>query len=644
MNNAIVEVPVVLGTAGHVDHGKTELVRALTGVDTDRLSEEKRRGITIELGFAPLILPDGRIVSIVDVPGHERFIRQMTAGAAGIDAVIFVVAADEGVMQQTKEHLEILELLGISDGIIVLTKADLVNEDMLSLAKTEVEELVKGTFLEGKSIVAVSAVKGLHLNELVREIETLVNRIPPRSAGGSLFMPIDRAFPMSGFGTIVTGTIYEGAVSLGDAVELMPKGIRAKVRSLQVHGKSVQRAQAGQRAAINLAGIPIAEVNRGDVLCGAELLRSTKCVDVSLKLLTSAPISLRYWQRVRLHVGTSDLLARVSLLSKVEIHPGDETFAQLLLEDDVAVKAGQRFIVRSYSPLRTIGGGVILFPYGKRPKGKAGRFKTLQFLEQLKADTSIEGRVLAIVESLKSVHLEELVILTQEGRREITSVGKELQRKNKLYFFEEGGGFLLSASALGQLEDELKRILEDFHRKNPHLRGVSLEEAAERLSFKLGANLLRAIVKEMQSRGEIVIGPDDKLRLAKFSPSADECLQKICDRIISLCLERGFQLPTVGELAEEVGAKGEKLTKALEMLKEGGALQFVGGEFVLVRQIEEEFVKLLRGLEEITISSVRDSANVSRKYLLPLLEYMDAKGITRRAGNKRILLKKQKLT
>lgn len=644
MNNAIVEVPVVLGTAGHVDHGKTELVRALTGVDTDRLSEEKRRGITIELGFAPLILPDGRIVSIVDVPGHERFIRQMTAGAAGIDAVIFVVAADEGVMQQTREHLEILELLGISDGIIVLTKADLVDEDMLSLAKTEVEELVKGTFLEGKSIVAVSAVKGLHLDELVREIETLVNRIPPRSAGGSLFMPIDRAFPISGFGTIVTGTIYEGTVSLGDVVELMPKRIRAKVRSLQVHGKSVQRAQAGQRAAINLAGIPIAEVSRGDVLCGAELLRSTKCVDVSLELLTSAPISLRHWQRVRLHVGTSDLLARVSLLSKVEIHPGDETFAQLLLEDDVAVKAGQRFIVRSYSPLRTIGGGVILFPYGKRPKGKAGRFKTLQFLEQLKADTSIEGRVLAIIESLKSVHLEELVILTQEGRREITSVGKELQRKGKLYFFEEEGGFFLSASALGQLEDELKRTLEDFHRKNPHLRGVSLEETAERLSFKLGANLLRAIVKEMQSRGEIVIGPDDKLRLAKFSPSADENLQKICDRIISLCLERGFQLPTVGELAEEVGAKGEKLTKALEMLKEGGALQFVGGEFVLVRQIEEEFVKLLRGLEEITISSVRDSANVSRKYLLPLLEYMDAKGITRRAGNKRILLKNQKLT
>ncbi len=644
MNNTIVEVPVALGTAGHVDHGKTELVRALTGVDTDRLSEEKRRGITIELGFAPLMLPDGRIVSIVDVPGHERFIRQMTAGAAGIDAVIFVVAADEGVMQQTREHLEILELLGIRDGIIVLTKADLVDEDMLSLARAEVEELVKGTFLEGKSIVAVSAVKGLHLDELVREIETLVNRIPPRNAGGSLFMPIDRAFPISGFGTVVTGTIYEGAVSLGDAVELMPKEIRAKVRSLQVHGRPVRRAQAGQRAAINLASISIAKVNRGDVLCGVGLLRSTECVDVSLKLLASASIGLRHWQRVRLHVGTSDLLARVSLLSKVEIHPGDETFAQLLLEDDVAVKMGQRFIIRSYSPLRTIGGGVILFPYGKRPKGKVGRLKTLQFLKQLKADTSIEGRVLAIVESLKSVHLEELAILAQEDREKITSVGEKLQRKGKLYFFREEGGLFLSTSALGQLEDELKQIMEDFHRENPHLRGISLEETAVRLSFKLGANLLRAIVKEMQGRGGIAIESDDKLRLAKFSPSVDENLQKICDQIIGFCLGRGFQLPTVGELAERVGAKEEKLTEALEMLKEEGVLQFIGGEFVLVRQIEEEFVRLLRRLEEITISSVRDSANISRKYLLPLLEYMDAKGITRRAGSKRILLKNQKLT
>jgi selenocysteine-specific elongation factor len=643
VNDTIVEVPVALGTAGHVDHGKTELVRALTGVDTDRLSEEKRRGITIELGFAPLVLSDGRIVSIVDVPGHERFIRQMTAGAAGIDAVIFVVAADEGVMQQTREHLEILELLGIRDGIIVLTKADLVDEDTLSLARAEVEELVKGTFLEGKSIVAVSAVKGLHLDELVREIETLVNRIPPRSASGSLFMPIDRAFPISGFGTVVTGTIYEGTVSLGDAVELMPKEIRAKVRSLQVHGRPVRRAQAGQRAAINLAGISIDKVNRGDVLCGVGLLRSTECVDVSLKLLASAPISLRHWQRVRLHVGTSDLLARVSLLSKVEIHPGDETFAQLLLEDDVAVKIGQRFVIRSYSPLRTIGGGVILFPYGKRPKGKVGRLKTLQFLEQLKADTSIEGRVLAIVESLKSVRLEELAILAQEDGEKITSVGEKLQRKGKLYFFGEGGGLFLSISAFDQLEDELKQIMEDFHGENPHLRGISLEETAARLSFKLGANLLRAIVKEMQGRGGITIESDDKLRLAKFSPSVDENLQKICDQIISFCLGRGFQLPTVGELAEGVGAKEEKLTEALEMLKEGGALQFVGGEFVLVRQIEEEFVRLLRGLEEITISSVRDSTNASRKYLLPLLEYMDAKGITRRAGNKRILLKKQKL-
>ncbi|MBP5212129.1 MAG: selenocysteine-specific translation elongation factor, partial [Pyramidobacter sp.] len=367
------EISLVVGTAGHIDHGKTQLVKAMTGIDCDRLNEEKKRGITIELGFAPLVLPSERVISLIDVPGHDRFIRQMVSGASGVDAVLFVVAADEGVMPQTREHLDILSLLGVRHGVIAITKTDLVDEAMLELVREDVQMLTAGTFLEHAPVCAVSSVTGAGVDELKARLDELVDQVRPRERDGAYFMPIDRSFPVAGFGTVVTGTAYKGSLSPGDEVDVLPSGRSSRVRSVQVHGRSVETAFAGQRVAMCLSDLGLDEIERGDVVGVKGVYRSTNCLDVMLKLLDLVSEPLEHWQRVRLHIGTSDVLARVSMLDGRELAPGRTAPVQLVLEEPVAATIGQRFIIRFYSPLRTIGGGEVLVPYARRPSGKRGR-------------------------------------------------------------------------------------------------------------------------------------------------------------------------------------------------------------------------------------------------------------------------------
>ncbi len=358
----------VLGTAGHVDHGKTALIKALTGIDTDRLKEEKERGITIELGFASLHLPSGQTLGIVDVPGHEKFIKNMVSGAAGIDLVMMVIAADEGIMPQTKEHLHICSLLGISKGIVALTKIDLVEKDWLELVKSEISEFLQGTFLEGAPIVPVSAVKEEGLADLIEALEATVSNIPEKADSGIFRLPVDRVFTMKGFGTVVTGTLVSDRIKSGEEIQILPEEITSRIRGIQVHNQPVEEAWAGQRTAINLQGIEKSAIKRGDVLARPETVRPSQRLDVFVEFLSSNSKNLKNRTLVRLHTGTSEIIARVILLEKDEIAPGQKAFAQLVLANKDVVVAGDRFVLRSYSPITTIGGGQIIDPLPAKHK------------------------------------------------------------------------------------------------------------------------------------------------------------------------------------------------------------------------------------------------------------------------------------
>lgn len=636
-----VETTVVFGTAGHIDHGKTTLVKALSGVDCDRLVEEKKRGITIELGFAPLALPSGRIISIIDVPGHERFIRQMVAGAAGIDAVIFVVAADEGVMPQSREHLEILSLLGIKEGLVVLTKADMVDEEMLELAREDVKDLVRGTFLEGKPIIAVSAVTGLNLDILLKQIDAILENISPRDTKGPFFMPIDRSFPIAGFGTVVTGTVYKGKVSVGDAVDVLPLDKSSKVRSIQVHGKSVKQALAGQRSALNLPDVRSAELKRGDVACSKGLFKSTQCLDVRLMLLSSAQEPLRHWQEVHFHMGTSESMARVALLNDARITPGNEALAQVVLYEPVVALIGQRFVIRAYTPLRTIGGGEVLFPYDKKPKGKKARNELTVFLNKLTQAQSFDERIKAIIDRFGLLSLEDALTLIQQTSGQLESSLRLMAERSEVLLVESGDQPLVMSSAyFDTLKEDLYNILTKYHDENPHMSGMKALDLISALGLSLTKKQSQELMRLLASRGLIEID-GEMVRLPGASPKVSEDTLRDKEILLDYCNKRGFQFPTIEEAMSELKLDKVKLDRIINIARQNGELRLIGGEFLLSRNIEEKALEILRSLPEITIASLRDAANASRKYILPLLEDFDARGITRRVGDKRILLKKK---
>ncbi|NLG94611.1 MAG: selenocysteine-specific translation elongation factor [Acetomicrobium flavidum] len=636
-----VETTVVFGTAGHIDHGKTTLVKALSGVDCDRLVEEKKRGITIELGFAPLALPSGRIISIIDVPGHERFIRQMVAGAAGIDAVIFVVAADEGVMPQSREHLEILSLLGIKEGLVVLTKADMVDEEMLELAREDVKDLVRGTFLEGKPIIAVSAVTGLNLDILLKQIDAVLENISPRDTKGPFFMPIDRSFPIAGFGTVVTGTVYKGKVSVGDAVDVLPLDKSSKVRSIQVHGKPVKQALAGQRSALNLPDVRSAELKRGDVACSKGLFKSTQCLDVRLMLLSSAQEPLRHWQEVHFHMGTSESMARVALLNDARITPGNEALAQVVLYEPVVALIGQRFVIRAYTPLRTIGGGEVLFPYDKKPKGKKARNELTVFLNKLTQAQSFDERIKAIIDRFGLLSLEDALTLIQQTSGQLESSLRLMAERSEVLLVESGDQPLVMSSAyFDTLKEDLYNILTKYHDENPHMSGMKALDLISALGLSLTKKQSQELMRLLASRGLIEID-GEMVRLPGASPKVSEDTLRDKEILLDYCNKRGFQFPTIEEAMSELKLDKVKLDRIINIARQNGELRLIGGEFLLSRNIEEKALEILRSLPEITIASLRDAANASRKYILPLLEDFDARGITRRVGDKRILLKKK---
>jgi selenocysteine-specific elongation factor len=653
---ARVEYPFVLGTAGHIDHGKTALVRALTGVDCDRLAEEKRRGITIELGFAPLALPCGRTVSIVDVPGHERFIRQMVAGAAGIDAAMLVVAADEGVMPQTREHLDILKLLGITSGVVALTKADIAEGGILDLAAQEVTDFVEGTFLEGAPIVRVSAVTGEGLTSLLSAIEGLVESVPPRDRSGAFFMPVDRAFGMKGFGSVVTGTSFYGSLSEGDEVDIMPSGQRTRVRSIQVHGAPAASVTAGQRTALNLASVSLEHVKRGDVVCERGRYAPTSCFDALLDVLQSAPEPVTHWQRLRLHIGTTDVVARVSMLEAREdggmsdIPPGGSAVAQLMPDEPVTVVTGERFVVRFYSPLATIGGGRVLMPFAERPHGRADRVRRADILNRLASGGGRSALLAAIVRERGCVSEDEIFNLSQmergsfeESLRDITGAPDR-----GVIGFGANRSCFISEEALVRVREAVCSALSRFHREHPELPGVDPDEARSALSgqseFRLpGSRDFKDLMRLLASGGAInavTSGGGERFAMPGFSPSGGEKFTALVDSVRAISLSAGFELAEAASLAASLGVPQSDISRAIGFLREYEDLRVTGDGLLFPAPTRKKFFGLISSMSgDITVAAVRDLCGASRKYSLSMLEYLDSLGITRRVGDRRILVK-----
>lgn len=657
------EYPFIFGTAGHIDHGKTALVRAMTGVDCDRLIEEKRRGITIELGFAPLSLPNGMTVSIVDVPGHERFIRQMAAGAAGVDAAMLVIAATEGVMPQTREHLDILTILGVRFGLVALTKKDLADDEMLELAAEEASELTRGSCLDGAAIIPVSSVTGEGIPRLLAEIEKIVGRIPPRREAGAFFLPIDRVFSKKGFGTVVTGSCYQGGVSEGDEIDILPAGASGKVRSLETHGAKAVSVTAGQRTAVNITALSVSGVERGDALCAKGAFISTNCMDVWLEALPSAGAPLSHWQRVRLHIGTADLAARIALLrmegmegmrggekngKKSGILPGEGGPAQLLTETRIAAAAGQRFVIRFYSPLVTIGGGRVMLPNAEPARGKADRESKAGIVEGLAGDFGPVSLLAAITRDKGALNAAGLFALSQMDKTAFAEHLETLSREAERYGLLEFGPsrYFISNEAFDRVTRAGLRLLHEFHAKYPELAGLDAEKLSSALDKVHRAGRIRGgdfkeltgIMAEKNIIAPVVSHGKTCYRAADFSPSLDTRLMNIAARVKSEAAAAGFNLLKLQELEGRLGLSYSDIKRAAAYLREQEEIWLIEGELLFSREIRDRLLKTLSSMNgDITVAALRDAIGVNRKLSLALLDFLDLQGLTRRDGDKRAL-------
>lgn len=647
------EYPFIIGSAGHIDHGKTALVRALTGVDCDRLVEEKRRKITIELGFAPLLLPSGIVVSIIDVPGHERFIRQMAAGAAGVDAAMLVVAASEGVMPQTREHLDILRLLGATRGLVALSKTDLVDEETRELAQDEVRDLVRGTFLEDAPIIPVSSITGDGIPDLVAAIEELVANTKPRNRSGAFFLPIDRTFGIKGFGSVVTGTVYHGSLHEGEDVEIMPTGLRTKARGIQVHGAPSAEAVAGQRAAVNLASLSLDQLRRGDVVCAPDRFQAAECLDARLDVLASAPEPIRHWQRLRLHIGSSDTVARIGILGNLRdeknraIQPGGSALVQLLPESPLTAAAGERFILRSYSPLKTIAGGEILLPSTSRPRSSAERILRADILRELdEAGGNPAARLRALIREHGIFDENRLWRATQMEREEFDNALCEVGASARIVSFGKSRRFYCAAPALADIFNAVRDELAAFHARHPELAGATADDLSPRVfpprHFDLDPRDAGELLNLFAASGKLGVkeaGGARRFHLPDFHPESGGFMEAVA-RVEELIDSKGFTLPDIQSLQQEAGMSPPELTRVLGYLKENAGLKIIGEQLLLSTKTREELLGIILKIDgDLTIGSLRDSIGASRKYALAILEFFDAQGITRRVGDKRIVLK-----
>jgi selenocysteine-specific elongation factor len=627
---------IVVGTAGHIDHGKTSLVKALTGTDTDRLPEEKARGITIDLGFAFLEEPDGLTIEIVDVPGHERFVKNMLAGVGGIDLALLVIAADEGVMPQTREHLAICSLLRIKAGLVALTKTDMVEPDWLELVRDDVARLLEPTFLAGCPIVPVSSKTGQGLDDLRAVLRELARGVPPKSVDQTARLPIDRVFTIKGFGTVITGTLGSGQVAVDDRVEIYPRGLSSKVRGLQVHGHAVTEARAGQRTAVNLQGVERAAIERGDVVAPPGTLLPSVLVDGTVELIEDAPRPLKTRDRVRFHVGTQEVMARVLLVGRAELDPGERAYGRFRLEGPVVALPGDRFVIRSYSPVITIGGGTLLDIAPPRFKRKGPALaEHLGLLEAGSPEAVAE-------EHLKQAgpagaRLADLRARTPFGPERLRELLDALSRSGAIVAIDRE--WYIHRAASDRLRGETLALLEGFHAEHPLRSGISREELRSRAGNaqeRVFAQLLGALEAE-----GVVKSERDQVRLASHAIRLSPEQQRLVDGLEADFRRAGATPPGPEEALGRLGVKGTERHELFQLLVADRRLVRVKESLYFhaaaLAEIQDKLVRHLREKKDIGPADMKDLIGVTRKYAIPLMEYFDAQRVTVRQGERRVL-------
>ncbi|HZD32252.1 MAG TPA: selenocysteine-specific translation elongation factor [Candidatus Angelobacter sp.] len=631
---------VIVGTAGHIDHGKSALVRALTGTDPDRLEEEKRRGITIDIGFANLDLAGAAgeklRLGFVDVPGHERFVRNMLAGIGGIDLVLLVIAADESVKPQTREHFDICRLLSVQRGITVLTKSDLVDGETLEVVRMEVAEYLQGSFLDPAHapIVAVSSKTGVGLEELRHELARLAAEVPVKDIGATFRLPIDRVFAMKGFGTVVTGTLISGSVRKDEELEVHPTGQRLRVRGVQVHGTAAEEAIAGQRTALNLVGAETSELARGMMLTRAGLFRPTRRVSVKLNLLPSAKL-LRDGARVHLHAFTAETIAKVSVLGAKHLQPGQTGLARLKLDDAVMLLPGDRFIVRQFSPVITIGGGVVLDALESARRVKAA--ERLAFVQTMAAANESEALWARVSrQGFDGLTLVEAVAETGWLRERVDSLAAELVAARKILRF---GEVLVSAESVGRIRAEMKTTVEAFHQANRLVAGISREELREKVG--VGPDVFRG-VEELLVRDQQLVIAGELVHAAGRGVVLRDDEAESKKQIEAAFANAGLKVPLLKDVLAALPVDKVRAQKIVTLLLRDRVLVKVGDDLVFHRAALDGLRKLVvaqkTATPKINVVAFKDLIGVTRKYAIPLLEWLDRERVTRRVGDERVIL------
>ena len=630
---------VIVGTAGHIDHGKTWLVKALTGIDADRLKEEKQGGITIELGFADMKNDRGIDIGFIDVPGHEKFIRHMLAGIGGIDMVLLVIAADEGIMPQTREHFEILKMLKIEKGIVVLTKKDMVDGEWLDLVQADIEDLVAGTFLEGAPVIAVSSETGENIEQLREMILDMAETCGTRRTDRRLLrLPADRVFTMDGFGVVITGTLMEGSVAPGDEVSIYPQEIKAKVKNVQVHGKDVPEALAGQRTALNLNGVHKENLRRGDVITAPGLLEKTWLLDVQIDMFDDTRRVLTNGSRVHFYYGSAQTICKVILLEDDMLTQGQSGLAQLRFDEEIAVKRNDRFIIRFFSPMDTIGGGFVLNALPKKHKRfDEAALKVMR--RQANADEKTALEQLVLTEGRQLADLKEVLRLFGSTQEEAEPLLEDLKAEGVIA--DIGAGILLHRDTAKEIEDRASEILKEYHRANPVASGIMMEEFRSRIGKSLRINDAKKI--DTAVRNLIVTGAvserDGVISQPGFKVAFDDKQQKIADEILQTYEAAGVQPPETKAFAGEK-KNSQAYRQMVDALVERGDLARLNQSHCIhAEALQGAMQKLMDKLAqdgEITLAEYRDIIGTSRKYAIMLLEYADNHKITRLIGDVRV--------
>lgn len=636
---------IVLGTAGHVDHGKTSLVRALTGMETDRLKEEKKRGITIELGFAFLDLPCGHRLGIVDVPGHEKFVKNMVAGAAGIDLVAFVIAADEGIMPQTREHFEICSLLGVSHGLIIITKIDMVEPDWLEMVKEEVRAFFKGSFLDSAPLVGVSSTTGQGIEEVKATLDRILAAADFAEARGPFRLPVDRIFSMKGFGAVVTGTSISGRISVGQEVCIYPRERMAKIRGIQVHGRDVEEVEAGHRTAVNIQGLEKEFVARGDVLASPNSLQPVYMMDADFTYLASNAKNLKNRTRVRFHLGTAEIMGRLVLIDEEEAIPGSRINVQLLFEEPVTAWPGDHYVVRGYSPVWTIGGGLIL---NNNPGRKRRRFKAVnrEIFDVYHHGTVEDQAIFQLLDSgVQGMTFTELEIRLGIFGKQLKKILNKPISARRIIVVDSDRQWMIGDTIAEKLANDTLAMLADFHRQYPMKEGIGREELRSRLNQGLEQKLFQLIVNGLEKQQQIV---QDKalVRLASHRVSLQEDAQAMRQEMMACFTKAGLTPPTRKELGQIfAGHTGSLVAEILEVLVNDNELIRVSEELfysaTVLADLQEKLLDFLKRQGAINAQEFKALTGISRKFSIPLLEYFDRQKVTIRVEDTRVLREKK---